>query len=127
MSMFGRDCRTNVLLMNLDNIECMNKTEKDKYSPEYLFWRKRIEGQIRHTMYEHPEFFTQIAYDDNMVGRMAKRIIGEIVAGTCTGNNSRECATVSAISVIEDVVESRTASSDLVSGTRPADQFIQPN
>lgn len=105
----------------------MNKADKDKYPPEYLFWRKRVEGQIRHTMHEHPEFFTQAAYKKNMVGRMAKRIIGEIVAGTAPGNNSRECAMSSAISVIEDVVELRTASSEMVSGTRPADHLNQPN
>lgn len=62
--------------------------KKSKYPSKYLFWKKRIEGQIRHTMFEHPEFFTGIAYENNLVGRMAKRIIGEIVAGTCTGNNS---------------------------------------
>lgn len=65
----------------------MTSTNQSKYKPEYLFWRKRIEGQIRHTMNEHPEYFTELAYTDNMIGSMAKRIIGEIVAGIAAGNN----------------------------------------
>lgn len=70
--------------------------------PEYLFWRNRIEGQIRHTMNEHPEFFTEAAYEDNMVGRMAKRIIGEIVAGTLTGDNQRSRITCDATALNGD-------------------------
>lgn len=90
-----------IKVSNQDNIDYMNKAEKDKYPPEYLFWRKRIEGQIRHTMYEHPEFFTQEAYGEKgLVDRMAKRLIGEIVAAIGRGDNSGECATQSAFSEI---------------------------
>lgn len=93
------------LLITVDNVERMKKADKDRYPPEYLFWKKRIEGQIRHTMYEHPEFFTKIAYDENLVGRMAKRIIGEIVAGTLPGDNSGEGAIGRALSMTKDEVE----------------------
>lgn len=58
--------------------------------PEYAFWRKRIEGQLKHTIYEHPEWFN--LKDENIKARCirstAKRIIGEIVAGTSVGSNT---------------------------------------
>jgi len=52
--------------------------------PEYQFWRKRIEGQIRHTMNEYPEWFNlpDDEAKNRAIGSMAKRIIGEIVAGS---------------------------------------------
>jgi hypothetical protein len=58
--------------------------------PEYQFWRKRIEGQIRHTIHEHPEWFN---FDDpetrdRCIRSTAKRIIGEIVAGSIIGNDT---------------------------------------
>lgn len=56
--------------------------------PEYLFWRNRIEGQIRHMMHEYPEFFTYAARENNLVGRLAKRIIGEIVAAIGRGDDA---------------------------------------
>lgn len=101
----------------------MNKSNKNRYPPEYLFWKKRIEGQIRHTMYEHPEFFTEEAYKDNLVGRMAKRIIGEIVAGSCAGDNSKGDATTSGSLVNKDEIQRPSVSSDTVSGIRPADRI----
>lgn len=98
----------------------MSKVEKDKYPPEYLFWKKRIEGQVKHTMYEHPEFFTQIAYEKNLVGRMAKRIIGEIVAGMASGNSSEGGASARASFVSEDEVQLASASSGIAGGTPTA-------
>lgn len=54
-------------------------------NPEYQFWRKRIEGQIRHTIHEYPDWFC--APDkERLVRSMAKRIIGEIVAARASGN-----------------------------------------
>lgn len=51
---------------------------KRKHSPQHDFWHPRVEGQIR-----HPEWFT--FKDDNArrdcVNSLAKRIVGEIVAG----------------------------------------------
>lgn len=101
------------------------KKDKDKYPPEYLFWRKRIEGQIRHTMYEHPEFFTKEASEKNMVGSMAKRIIGEIVAGNTTGNNLDRCAMIGASVLDEDDVQCGRALSRMVSGKTTADHPFQ--
>ena len=62
--------------------------------PAYEFWRRRIEGQIRHTIYEHPEWFNLPDEEerDRCVRSTAKRIIGEIVAGTVTGDNSGDGA-----------------------------------
>lgn len=60
-----------------------NKANGKPIPPEYAFWRNRIEGQIRHTIHEHPEWFN--LPDEETHGRCvrstAKRIIGEIVAG----------------------------------------------
>lgn len=50
-----------------------------KISPEHDFWHKRVEGQIRHTMSCHPEWFTERAERD-CVNSLAKRIVGEILA-----------------------------------------------
>jgi len=59
-------------------------------SEKHSFWRNRVEGQIRHAMHEHPEYFAPM--DDTQkkkcINSIAKRIIGEIVAGTSTGNDS---------------------------------------
>jgi len=65
---------------------------KAKYLPEYLFWRRRIEGQIKHMINEHPEYFNfgNDVARGKCIRSMAKRIIGEIVAGRFTGNNPAE-------------------------------------
>lgn len=58
--------------------------------PKYQVWRKRIEGQIRHAMNEHPEWFNlpSLEIKDRAIHSIAKRVIGEIVAGTSTGGNT---------------------------------------
>jgi hypothetical protein len=58
---------------------------------EYQVWRRRVEGQIKHTIHEHPEWFN---LSDNetkgkCISSMAKRIIGEIVVGRATDNNAK--------------------------------------
>lgn len=65
--------------------------------PEYLAWRRRVEGQIRHMINEHPEYFDLPTEDAKArcIRSMAKRIIGEIVAGTPSGNNPGGDATSS--------------------------------
>lgn len=60
-----------------------------KIKPEYEAWRRRIEGQIRHTINDHPEWFNlpDAEIKDRCIRSTAKRIIGEIVAGSTTGKN----------------------------------------
>lgn len=58
--------------------------------PEYQAWRNRVEGQIRHMINEHPEYFnlpTKLA-KERCIRSLGKRIIGEIVAGTRSGSNT---------------------------------------
>lgn len=88
----------------------MNKREEDKYTPAHIFWRNRIEGQIRHAINEHPEWFNlpnELSYK-KCVNGIAKRVIGEIIAATRRGDDTgiggtppansglRECAMSSA-------------------------------
>ncbi len=53
-----------------------------KHSPLHDRWTARVEGQIRHTIGQHPEWFSFV--DDHArqacVNALAKRIVGEIVA-----------------------------------------------
>lgn len=53
-----------------------------KHSPEHDFWHRRVEGQIRHTIGQHPEWFNfPHSYDKkHCVNSLAKRIVGEILA-----------------------------------------------
>lgn len=53
-----------------------------KHSPAHDRWHKIVEGQIRHTMGRHPEWFTfkDAREKQNCVNSLAKRIVGEIVA-----------------------------------------------
>lgn len=55
----------------------------------YLKWKNRVEGQIRHTINEHPEWFKleDQKTKDRCIRSMAKRIIGEIVAGMIAGDD----------------------------------------
>lgn len=53
-----------------------------KYSPLHDFWHPRVEGQIKHTIGRHPEWFklenpTQKKF---CINSLAKRIVGEIIA-----------------------------------------------
>jgi hypothetical protein len=61
---------------------------KRKYTPLHNFWHPRIEGQIRDVIHHHPEWFT---FKDKeamkwCINSLAKRIVGEIVAGLETGH-----------------------------------------
>jgi hypothetical protein len=53
-----------------------------KHSPEHDFWHRRVEGQIRHTIGQHPEWFNfPQPYDKkHCVNSLSKRIVGEILA-----------------------------------------------
>lgn len=55
--------------------------------PRYQAWRSRIEGQIKHAMNEHPEWFRYENQEEKkrICRSIGKRIIGEIVAGITTG------------------------------------------
>lgn len=55
---------------------------KRKFTPEHNFWHRRVEGQIRHTMGRHPEWFNfKNPTDQNhCINSLAKRIVGEILA-----------------------------------------------
>jgi len=65
----------------------MTTDTNHKINPSYAWWRKRIEGQIRHTINEHPEWFNLPDDKDRPVRSMAKRIIGQIIAATEGGDN----------------------------------------
>jgi hypothetical protein len=73
--------------------------ERKPIPPAYAFWRRRIEGQIRHTIHEHPEWFNlpDAETQDRCVRSTAKRIIGEIVAGTRPGDSAGGGATGRAV------------------------------
>lgn len=47
-------------------------------SPSHAFWHRRVEGQIKHCMNAHPEWFT--GDRGTIINSLAKRIVGEIVA-----------------------------------------------
>lgn len=53
-----------------------------KHSPAHDFWTPKVEGQIRHTIGQHPEWFTfKTEFDKRtLVNSLTKRIVGEIVA-----------------------------------------------
>lgn len=55
---------------------------KRKHSPAHDFWHRRVEGQIRHTIGQHPEWFCFASEHQKQtaVNSLAKRIVGEIVA-----------------------------------------------
>jgi hypothetical protein len=94
--------------------------------PEYLFWRKRVEGQIRHTINDHPEWFN--LPDDEAYGRcvrgMAKRIIGEIVAVTASGDSMRRHETGLVCCAKNDGAQVPSASSLAVCGIPTADRQL---
>jgi hypothetical protein len=56
-----------------------------KRSPLHDYWHPRVEGQIRHTIGQHPEWFAfkSPVHQRACVISLAKRIVGEIVAA-CT-------------------------------------------
>ena len=88
-------------------------TQQPKIDPRYAFWRKRIEGQIKHTMNEHPEWFAPMddAKKARCIRSTAKRIIGEIVAGTPTGDNAAEQVQTRVPSAGDDAVQLSGAAS----------------
>ena len=55
---------------------------KRRMSPIHNLWHRRVEGQIRHVIRCHPEWFR---FDEKftrevLINSLAKRIVGEIVA-----------------------------------------------
>jgi len=54
-------------------------------SPAHKFWWKRVEGQIRSCIKEHPEWFGDDI--EVTINSLTKRIVGEIVAGLKMANN----------------------------------------
>jgi hypothetical protein len=54
-----------------------------RHTPAHDYWHRRVEGQIRHTIGQHPEWFRfKDAHErKKLVNSLAKRIVGEIVAG----------------------------------------------
>lgn len=96
---------------------------------EYLYWRNRVEGQIRHAINEHPEWFNLPTQKDRdrCVRSVAKRIIGEIVAGSTTGNSQGSDAN-GCVSALSECGASTRASFGTVGGTCAADRpFIPTN
>lgn len=62
-----------------------------KYSPAHDYWHKRVEGQIKDCMNQHPQWFNyrnELA-KRRIVNSLAKRIVGEIVVG-CGPDDDRE-------------------------------------
>lgn len=53
-----------------------------KQTPAHDFWHKRVEGQIRHTIGRHPEWFNlnERFSKKSCINSLAKRIVGEILA-----------------------------------------------
>jgi hypothetical protein len=97
--------------------------------PEYQAWRRRVEGQIRHTINEHPEWFNlpnEKIYD-RCVRSMAKRIIGEIVAGTNPGDKSKGNAITSVFLWTRLLCNFWSAVTRAVGGTPTADRPSSTN
>lgn len=72
-----------------------------KRSPVHDFWHTRVEGQIRHTIGRHPEWFSlpNARMKGTCIHSLAKRIVGEIVAaskhrGDNAGQHDGFCAPV---------------------------------
>lgn len=57
-----------------------------KSTPLHDFWHKRVDGQIKHTMGQHPEWFKFSSERERktIINSLSKRIVGEIVA--CLGS-----------------------------------------
>jgi len=60
-----------------------------KHSPLHDKWHRRVEGQIRDCIHNHPEWFKSCKDHKRMVNSLAKRIVGEIVADI--ENNEIRC------------------------------------
>ena len=66
---------------------------KRKHSPLHDYWHPRVEGQIRDTIYHHPEWFHFVTEQQkkDCINSLAKRIVGEIIAGRpSTGDDASE-------------------------------------
>src|SRR5438270_592784 len=62
-----------------------------KQSSLHDFWHPRVEGQIKHTIGRHPEWFRlppKTSAKQDCISSLAKRIVGEIVAATTRGDNA---------------------------------------
>lgn len=63
-------------------------TSSRKTSAAHKFWYPRVEGQIRDCMRNHPYWFSLDPEDRRkLVNSIAKRVVGEIVAGVVTCPN----------------------------------------
>lgn len=53
-----------------------------KHSPAHDIWHRRVEGQIQHTIGQHPKWFNlkNDSEKRTMINSLAKRIVGEIMA-----------------------------------------------
>lgn len=52
-----------------------------KHSPLHDYWHTKVEGQIKHTIGCHPEWFNVTdRQKKQLINSLAKRIVGEIVA-----------------------------------------------
>lgn len=95
-----------------------------KHSPVHDFWHPRIEGQIRHTIGQHPRWFrfNQKSSDErDCINSLAKRIVGEIVAayrsGDKTDSNDANCKNQG--NVANAVTVSRQGGAPETNGRRP--------
>jgi hypothetical protein len=54
-----------------------------KHTPMHDFWHRKVEGQIRDAIHHHPEWFNfpTPVNRNACINGLAKRIVGEIVAG----------------------------------------------
>lgn len=53
-------------------------------TPEHRAWYRKVKGQIRDCIHAHPELFCGDTED--IVRHLSKRIVGEIVAVTTSGD-----------------------------------------
>lgn len=60
-----------------------------RHDADYMAWWAKVVGQIHCTVAEHPEYFTEDEkLKSAMVRSLAKRIVGEIVAGGMVGDDA---------------------------------------
>lgn len=64
------------------NLTDTTQMTKRKYSPAHDFWHPRIEGQIKHTIGQHPDWFNfkNKNQKQDCINSLAKRIVGQVLA-----------------------------------------------
>lgn len=86
-----------------------------KHTPLHGKWHRRVEGQLRDTIYSHPEWFLfEDEHEKNCcINSIAKRVVGEIVADGSLVDNTENCGAILQSTVIGsgvyEVLESRDA------------------